>query len=245
MPPSSEARLPYATSCSRNSVNVGVRLYRVACLRATVERVSPPELTETTSPDRAELPGSRGEHFLQCALQTQDRATRFYSDQVLDHLNPAMAEFVGRMEMAFISTADADGECDSTLRAGPAGFIQVIDSRTVAYPEYRGNGVMASMGNIMENPHVGMLMVDFADDLIGLHLNGRARIALKDEFSSEDRKVERWVVVEVQEAYVHCRKHIPRMIPVDRVRDWGTDDVKRKGGDFFGVKADRMSNAND
>nr|WP_237048395.1 pyridoxamine 5'-phosphate oxidase family protein [Lentzea guizhouensis] len=201
-------------------------------------RVSLPDLTTTTSSDRVERPGSRGEHFLQCALETTDRATRFYSDQVLDHLNPAMAEFVGRMEMAFISTADADGECDSTLRAGPAGFIQVIDSRTIAYPEYRGNGVMASLGNIMENPHVGMLMVDFTDDLIGLHVNGRARIA-REEFPTDDRKVERWVVVQVQEAYVHCRKHIPRMVPVDRVRDWGTDDVKRKGGDFFGAKADR------
>ena len=222
-------------------MNVRVRLYRVARLRATVERVSPPELTETTFPDRAELPGSRGEHFLQCALETQDRATRFYSDQVLDHLNPAMAEFVGRMEMAFISTADADGECDSTLRAGPAGFIQVIDSRTVAYPEYRGNGVMESLGNIMENPHVGILMVDFADDLIGLHVNGRARIVPREELSTEDRKVERWVVVEVQEAYLHCRNHIPRMIPVDRIRDWGTDDVKLNCGDFFGAQADKTS----
>ncbi|WP_342714891.1 pyridoxamine 5'-phosphate oxidase family protein [Lentzea xinjiangensis] len=205
-------------------------------------------MTETTSSNRVELPGSRGEHFLQCALETQDRATRFYSDQVLDHLNPAMAEFVARMEMAFISTADADGECDSTLRAGPAGFIQVIDPRTVVYPEYRGNGVMASLGNIMENPHVGMLMVDFTEDLIGLHVNGRARIAPREEFAEfagEDRRIERWVVVSVQEAYIHCRKHIPRMVPVDRVRHWGTDDTKRKGGDFFGVKADKTSNAKD
>jgi len=214
--------------------------------------VSLPELTETTSPDRVELPGSRGEHFLQCALETSDRATRFYSDQVLDHLNPAMVEFVARMEMAFISTADADGECDSSLRAGAAGFIRVIDSRTVVYPEYRGNGVMASLGNIMENPHVGMLMVDFAEDLIGLHVNGRARIAPVEEFAEfagegdgepGGKRVERWVVVEVQEAYIHCRKHIPRMVPVDRVRHWGTDDVKRKGGDFFGVKADKTSPA--
>ncbi|MFI6098525.1 pyridoxamine 5'-phosphate oxidase family protein [Lentzea sp. NPDC051213] len=148
-----------------------------------------------------------------------------------------MVEFVGRMEMAFISTADADGACDSSLRAGPPGFLRVVDSRTVVYPEYRGNGVMASLGNIMENPHVGMLLLDFADDLIGLHLNGAARIAPLEEFSTEDRRVERWVVVSVEEAYIHCRKHIPRMVPVERVRAWGTDDVRRKGGDFFGVKA--------
>jgi predicted pyridoxine 5'-phosphate oxidase superfamily flavin-nucleotide-binding protein len=223
-----------------------IRLYRVARLRAWVVRVSLPELTETTSPDRVELPGSRGEHFLQCALETSDRARRFYSDQVLDHLNPAMAEFVGRMEMAFISTADADGACDSSLRCGAAGFLHVLDSRTVVYPEYRGNGVMASLGNIMENPHIGMLMVDFADDLIGLHVNGRARVAPLEEFAElvgEDRRIERWVVVAVEEAYIHCRKHIPRMVPVERIRHWGTDDVKRKGGDFFGVRADKMSDA--
>ncbi|MFD9702604.1 pyridoxamine 5'-phosphate oxidase family protein [Lentzea sp. NPDC059081] len=165
---------------------------------------------------------------------------------MLDHLNAAMVEFVERMEMAFISTADADGSCDSSLRCGSAGFLRVVDSRTVVYPEYRGNGVMASLGNIMENPHVGMLLVDFADDLIGLHVNGRARIAPLEEFSefaSDDPRVERWVVVSVEEAYVHCRKHIPRMVPVDRVRHWGTDDVKRKGGDFFGVRADRAASA--
>lgn len=213
-------------------------------MRAWVGAVSPPELTETSSPDLVGLPGSRGEHFLQCALETSDRARRFYADQVLDHLNPAMVEFVERMEMAFISTADADGECDSSLRCGAAGFLKVLDSRTVVYPEYRGNGVMASLGNIMENPHVGMLMVDFADDLIGLHVNGGARVAEVDEFPGlcdGDRRVERFVVVSVREAYVHCRKHIPRMVPVERVRHWGTDDVRRKGGDFFGVRAGRES----
>ena len=60
-----------------------------------------------------------------------------------------MVEFVGRMEMAFIATADAGGECDSSLRAGPAGFLHVIDTKHLAYPEYRGNGVMATAGNIL------------------------------------------------------------------------------------------------
>jgi uncharacterized protein len=43
-------------------------------------------------------------------------------------------------------------------------------------------------------------------------------------------------VVEVEEAYIHCRKHIPHLQPVDRSRDWGTDDVRRKGGDYFDAK---------
>jgi uncharacterized protein len=196
---------------------------------------------------RPGLPGSRGEHLLQCAMGTQERAGRFYRDQVLDRLNEQMITFIGRMEMAFVGTADAAGECDSSFRAGPPGFLHVIDERRIAYPEYRGNGVLASLGNISENPHVALLMIDFVEDLIGLHVNGRASVvddavlraecpALPTELD-RCRTPERWVVVRVEEAYVHCRKHIPRLRPVPRTRDWGTDDVRRKGGDYFGVRA--------
>lgn len=124
--------------------------------------------------------GSDGEHELQERYGTQGRADRFYADQVVDRLNETMIEFIGRMDMAFIATADKHGECDTSFRAGPPGFLHVLDDRTVAYPEYRGNGVMASLGNILENPHVGILLMDFVRDLIGLHINGSARI-VEDE----------------------------------------------------------------
>lgn len=191
--------------------------------------------------------GSDGEQVLQCAYGTRDRARRFYRDQVRERLLPAMVEFVGRMEMVFIATADAGGECDASVRTGPAGFIQVLDEQRLTYPEYRGNGVLASLGNVSENPHIGLLMVDFVTDLIGLHVNGRARIVEDSDLRADwpglpadpapGRRAERWVVVEVVEAYVHCRKHIPRMTPVSRGREWGTDDVVRKGGDYFHARA--------
>ncbi|MDQ4117787.1 MAG: pyridoxamine 5'-phosphate oxidase family protein, partial [Actinomycetota bacterium] len=194
----------------------------------------------------AHRPGSAGEHALQEEYGSAKRADRFYDDQVRDRLLPRMVEFVGGMEMAFVATSDAYGECDNTLRAGPPGFIRVLDEFTLAYPEYRGNGVFASLGNIVENGHVGILMVDFVESLIGLHVNGRARILDDTEFrsrhvehASDDapgRRAERWVVVEVEEAYIHCRKHIPRMERVTERRAWGTDDPARKGGDYFGAK---------
>jgi predicted pyridoxine 5'-phosphate oxidase superfamily flavin-nucleotide-binding protein len=159
-----------------------------------------------------------------------------------------MIEFIGRMEMMFVATSDAHGECDSSLRAGEPGFVRVLDDRHVAYPEYRGNGVHASLGNIAENGHVGLLMVDFVEDLIGLHVNGRAWIVEDDLLRADHpelpaeaelgRRPERWVVVEVDEAYIHCRKHIPRMERVHEKREWGTDDPARKGGDYFGAKGD-------
>jgi hypothetical protein len=90
-------------------------------------------------------------------------------------------------------------------------------------------------------------MVDFVTDLIGLHVNGTASIVedsvLRGEYpdlptdAERGRTPERWVLVHVIEAYVHCRKHIPRLVPVDRVRGWGSDDPLPKGGDYFGAKA--------
>jgi len=201
----------------------------------------------TARPDATAVVPDRGERFLQYTYGSVDRADRFYAEQVRDRLLPTMITFIERMELVFVATANSRGDCDASLRAGPPGFIRVLDDLHLAYPEYRGNGVMASLGNIDESPHIGLLMVDFFRDRIGLHVNGRAVIVENDELGGripnlpEDlapgRRPERWVVVAVEEAYVHCRKHIPQMIPVDGRRAWGTDNVARKGGDYFGAKA--------
>jgi predicted pyridoxine 5'-phosphate oxidase superfamily flavin-nucleotide-binding protein len=195
-------------------------------------------------------PGSHGEHELQERLGNAKRAKAFYDNQVLDHLTPVMREFMARMQMAFIATADAHGDCDATFRAGPAGFVRVLDEKTVMWPEYKGNGVMASMGNVTENGHVGILFVDFFETAVGLHVNGRATIvenSAVDAFAPlldrlpfatpahaapEAKKTpERWVVVHVDEAYIHCSKHIPML-------QWADEDAEstRRAGDVFKAK---------
>lgn len=200
-----------------------------------------------------DLPGSVGEHNLQGKYGTQQQACGFYDRQMLDHLNPAMREFIARQEMVFIATADARGECDSSFRAGLPGFVRVLDEKTLLYPEYRGNGVLASLGNLSENPHVGMMFVDFFQDTIGLHVNGKAKIVENGDLQARPdlpqelrqdltvkggRQPERWVVVHVDEAYVHCSKHIPLLAKKDKTIHWGTDDVHRKGGDYFRVTSE-------
>lgn len=172
-------------------------------------------------PLRTTRPGSDGEHLVQQRMRTAERADRFYAEQVLDRLNPRMREFVARQEMFFLATADRHGDCDNTFRAGPPGFLHVLDDGTLAYPEYRGNGVHASLGNIEENPHVGLLMVDFFRDRVGLHVNGRARVVADDEMRRAHsglavdpvpgRRALVWVEIAVEEAYIHCAKHIPHL----------------------------------
>lgn len=195
-------------------------------------------------------PGSQGEHELQERHGNVKRAKAFYDNQMTDHLTPLMREFIARLPMAFIATADAHGECDATFRAGPPGFIRVLDEKTVMWPEYKGNGVMASQGNISENGHVGILMVDFFETAVGLHVNGRAAIvdnaavaafaglferlplATPAHVAPESKKTpERWVVVQVEEAYIHCSKHIPLL-------QWAGEEAEagRRAGDVFKAK---------
>ena len=197
-------------------------------------------------------PGPKGEHILQERCGTKERARQFYDHQLGDRLTPRMVEFIGRMEMAFIATSDAAGECDCSFRAGTAGFLRVLDERTIACPEFRGNGVMASLGNILENPHIGIFMVDFTDDLIGLHVNGDAEIVtpacmqeldrdLPEQATHAGRRPVQWILVRVTEAYIHCSKHIPKLGPQSRVRHWGTDNPRHKGGDYFGAAAQKRA----
>jgi hypothetical protein len=195
-------------------------------------------------------PGSQGERVLQRQYGSVDRANEFYDTQMHNHLNDRMVKLIERQEMMFIATSDAKGECDSSFRAGFPGFVIVLDDKTLIYPEYRGNGVYASLGNISENPHVGMLFVDFFDSTIGLHVNGKAkvidsermlqRVAATETVCEAIQMVdgpqpERWVQVTVEEAYIHCAKHVPRLEKAEKKIHWGSDDDSHKGGRFFDV----------
>jgi uncharacterized protein len=76
-------------------------------------------------------PGSAGEHELQQLLVTRKRASAFYDNQVLDHVNARMREYLARQEMMFVGTADANGETDVSFRPGPPGFIKPLDEKTL------------------------------------------------------------------------------------------------------------------
>ena len=186
-----------------------------------------------------------GERQLQKEMGTEDRAGRFYDRQMHDHLSAKMELLIGQQEFVFVSTADAHGNCDCSPRFGKAGFVRVLDSTTLAYPEYRGNGVYASLGNILENPHIGLVFVDFYRTTVGLHVNGQAHSFVPSEMPARlsaylqqqaavlEASVERWVVITVEEAYIHCSKHVPRLTKKSKTIQWGTDDPVAKSDSFF------------
>ncbi len=173
------------------------------------------------------LPGCEGEHILQEKYKTQDNAKRFYDKEVYPYITDVMTDFIKKQTMLFIATADKNGESDSSFRSGQEGFVTVLSKEKLIYPEFNGNGVMASLGNISENGHVGMLFIDFLDTLTGLHINGKAKIVdalYFDKHLSQEESLKvtqaikslpqlqvTWVLVEVEEAYIHCSRNIPAL----------------------------------
>ena len=159
---------------------------------------------------------------------------------------PRMQEFIAAQTELVVSSVDPEGRPDTSVRFGDPGFVSVLDERTLAWPELRGNGVMTTLGNLLKNSAAHLMFLD-RTARIGLHLRGHARILEADDMADEHPEVivaashprgpERWVLLHLATAYVHCRKHFPR--PDGQV-DWGTDDPRAKGGDYFGAKRTRM-----
>jgi uncharacterized protein len=194
------------------------------------------------STNAAPRPGSAGEHLLQELYGTRDRADAFYEDQMLDTLTLRMVEFLDRQTQMIVATADADGHPDASVRFGEPGFVAAIDNRTLTWPELRGNGVLTTLGNLVKNPWTHLMFLD-GGERIGLHLRGQSTIVeaavMAEEYPdivnrpSTGRPPDRWVILRLETSYLHCRKHFPR---TDAPVDWGTDDVRAKGGDYFGAK---------
>jgi predicted pyridoxine 5'-phosphate oxidase superfamily flavin-nucleotide-binding protein len=186
-----------------------------------------------------------GERRIQREMGSAARADRFYKGQMLQSLNATMIDLIQRQDMVFVATADAGGNCDCSPRFGNSGFVSVIDTTTLAYPDFRGNGVFASLGNILENPHIGLVFIDFFDTTVGLHVNGAAHsytthelpqplaTCLLENHSRDTPISERWVVITVEEAYIHCSKHVPRLEKMLKPIEWGTDDPIAKSNDYF------------
>ena len=109
----------------------------------------------------------------------QDRyATRRLADRLVEVVAHTAftdkdREFIESRPMFFLATADAEGRPDCSYKGGRPGFVRVLDPHTLAFPSYDGNGMFKSLGNLVVNPQVGMLFIDF-ERPSRLRVNGRA-----------------------------------------------------------------------
>ena len=156
-----------------------------------------------------------GSRALQDRFDTRRLADRIDERLVTDIISPNDAAFIRARDMFFLATADADGVPSCSYKGGDPGFVRVVDERTVAFPNYDGNGMYLSMGNILSNPNVGLLFIDF-ERRHRLRLNGTASIDVEDPLMSEYLEAQFVVRVRAREVFPNCPRYIHRMRLVER-----------------------------
>jgi predicted pyridoxine 5'-phosphate oxidase superfamily flavin-nucleotide-binding protein len=128
-------------------------------------------------------------------------------------------ELIERLDMFFLATADAEGRPQCSYKGGDPGFVRVLDVQTLAFPNYDGNGMYLSMGNLLVNANVGMLFVDFTGDPPSrLRINGTASIDDEDPLAGEWEGAQFVVRVRAHEVFPNCPRYIHRMQLVERSR---------------------------
>jgi predicted pyridoxine 5'-phosphate oxidase superfamily flavin-nucleotide-binding protein len=109
--------------------------------------------------------------------------------------------------MFFLTSIDHRGYPTCSHKGGMPGFVQVVDSKTIVFPSYDGNGMFLSMGNINANHKIGMLFIDF-ETPHRVRLHGTATIDTHDPFIKEVPGAELVVRVEVDEVFNNCPRYI-------------------------------------
>jgi uncharacterized protein len=125
--------------------------------------------------------------------------------------------FIESCDMVFIATADADGRPNCSYKGGEPGFVRVLDERTIAWPNYDGNGMYLSMGNLLVNPQVGLLFIHF-EQRRRLRLNGIASIAEDDPLLAEYSEAQFIVRVNAEQVFPNCPRYIHQYRLVERSR---------------------------
>lgn len=156
--------------------------------------------------------GSR-DHFLKAEARGGWRTT----------ISDDLAGFLGEARSFYLATASADGQPYIQHRGGPPGFLHVIDPKTLAFADFKGNRQYITTGNLAENPKAYIFVMDYAHRR-RVKLWGRARIveddpALLARLWPEGYKArpEQVIVFEVEAWDTNCPQHIPQMFHAEDV----------------------------
>jgi predicted pyridoxine 5'-phosphate oxidase superfamily flavin-nucleotide-binding protein len=158
-----------------------------------------------------------GQRRLQDRFDTRRLADRIDERIVHDVIDEEDGAFIERQDMFFIATADEDGRPNCSYKGGEPGFVRVLDEHTIAFPNYDGNGMYLSTGNVLRNPNVGLLFVSFTEQT-RLRLNGTASIDEDDPLLREFPRAQFVVRVRATEVFPNCPRYIHRMELVERSR---------------------------
>ncbi len=156
-----------------------------------------------------------GSREVQDRFDTRRLADAITERTIHDSLSAGDKAFIERMDMFFIASEGANGGLDCSYKGGEPGFVKVVDDRTIAFPNYDGNGQYLTAGNIIETGKVGLLFIDFQNQW-RMRLNGTASIDFDDPMRSEWPEAQFVVRVKAEEIFPNCPRYIHKMEMVEQ-----------------------------
>jgi predicted pyridoxine 5'-phosphate oxidase superfamily flavin-nucleotide-binding protein len=181
-------------------------------------------------------PGSRA---LQDHFDTRRLADRLAEVKVRDRFTDDDRNFLARLDMFFLATVDEEGQPTCSYKGGDPGFVRIIDDTTLIFPNYDGNGMYLSMGNVAATGAVGMLFVDLERQR-RMRVDGAAQLVTDDPLLADYPGAQFLVRVDARRIYPNCPRyihkyqlversafvphaHIPTPVPDWKRADWAVD----------------------
>ena len=158
---------------------------------------------------------SKQQRALQAQFGTEKMADRI--EQLASHseFNDDAKGFIEHSEMFFLTTINDKGQPTVSYKGGDIGFVKVLDSNTLIFPSYDGNGMFLSMGNIVGNANIGMLFISF-ERPHRIRVQGTASISQDATLLAQYKEADFVVTVKLSELWQNCPRYIPKM---EKVRD--------------------------
>jgi predicted pyridoxine 5'-phosphate oxidase superfamily flavin-nucleotide-binding protein len=150
---------------------------------------------------------SDGHRALQEQFDTRKLADGLEQKLMRQVLAEMDEKFIASCDMFFLSSVDHQGWPTVSYKGGFPGFVKIIDSQTLAFPCYDGNGMFYSMGNVSQNGRIGLLFIDFERPR-RLRLHGTATVSADDPLMAEYHEANLVVRVAIRNIFTNCGRYI-------------------------------------
>jgi predicted pyridoxine 5'-phosphate oxidase superfamily flavin-nucleotide-binding protein len=152
-----------------------------------------------------------GNREMQARFGSEALAVRLAETTHRTTFSPSDKELIECSEFFFLATADANGAPDCSFKGGAPGFVRVIAPDLLVYPDYDGNGMFKSVGNLRANPKVGMLFISMGEKPKRLRVNGIAELSFNDPLLGEFPGAQLLIRVKPRHVFPNCPRYIPHL----------------------------------
>jgi len=167
-------------------------------------------------PAQRRLQDSFGSRPLADRLDQRTRHERFTEQD---------AAFIAAQSFFFLATADEQGRPDCSYKGGPPGFARVVAPDRLIFPDYDGNGMFRSLGNIGANPHVGLLFVAMGERPWRIRVNGTAQVFEEHPDLVATPGAQLMVEITPTDVFPNCGRYIPTAQAVTAAPHWPQADA--------------------